>query len=171
MAAQLRHVDPTRPAGWFRRAYAGMAATRAALFVSRHVNWKLDPLLLRITGGRICTTLMIPAAILETIGAKSGQPRKNAVIYFQDRDRVIIAASNGGVPRNPAWFHNLVAHPDVTFGGIPMHATVVDDPGEEARLWPLAENVFPGYIPYRRTAAANGRTIPIVALTPQPTGT
>src|SRR5262249_6557878 len=44
---KLRHVDATHPPGLFTRAYAALAATRLSRFVSRHVSWKLDPVLLR----------------------------------------------------------------------------------------------------------------------------
>jgi deazaflavin-dependent oxidoreductase (nitroreductase family) len=161
----LRIVDPTRPPGVFARAYAAVAATRVAKFISRHLNWKLDPLLLRITRGRFATTLMFPTAVLETHGAKSGARRRNAIIYFHDGDRVTIAASNAGSSRHPAWYHNLRARPDVTFAGIPMRATIVDDEAAQQRLWVLADRVFPAFASYRRDAAKVGRTIPIVQLT------
>jgi deazaflavin-dependent oxidoreductase (nitroreductase family) len=163
----LRHVDPTRRAGVFARAYAALAVTRLARFISRHVSWKLDPLLLRVTRGRIASTLMFPTAVLETRGAKSGAWRRNAIIYFHDDERVIVAASNAGSPRNPSWYHNLRAHPDVVFGGIAMRATVVEGEAERNRLWQLADNVFPAFGRYRTDAAKVNRVIPIVQLTPQ----
>jgi deazaflavin-dependent oxidoreductase (nitroreductase family) len=163
----LRPVDPTRPPGMFARAYAALAATRLARFISRHVSWKLDPLLLRATRGRVASTLMFPTAVLETTGAKSGARRQNAIIYFQDGEHVIVAASNAGSPRDPAWFHNLCANPDVVFGGIAMHASVIDDETEQHRLWPLADNVFPTFANYRRDAAKMHRVIPLVQLTPR----
>jgi len=76
--ATLRHVDPTRRVGAIRRAYSALAATRVARFISRHLNWKLDPVLLRISGGRLASTLMIPSGLLETDGARSGARRRNA---------------------------------------------------------------------------------------------
>jgi deazaflavin-dependent oxidoreductase (nitroreductase family) len=167
MCVTLRHVDPTRPAGIAARAYAALAGTRLARFISRHVSWKLDPLLLRATRGRVASTLMFPTAVLETTGAKSGAPRRNAIIYFHDGDRVIIAASNAGSPRNPSWFHNLCAHPDVEFGGNAMRASVIEDETEQQRLWPLADNVFPAFASYRREAATVHRVIPLVQLTPR----
>src|SRR3954471_9539702 len=163
----LRHVDPTRRPGMFARAYAALAVTRLARFISRHVGWKLDPLLLRVTGGRIASTLMFPTAVLETRGAKSGATRRNAIIYFHDAERVIVAASNAGSPRNPSWYPNLRADPDVVFGGIAMRATVVEDETERNRLWQLADNVFPAFGRYRTDAAIEKRVIPIVQLTPQ----
>jgi deazaflavin-dependent oxidoreductase (nitroreductase family) len=149
------------------RAYAALAATRLSRFVSRHVSWKLDPLLLRATRGRLATTLVFPTAVLETTGAKSGARRQNAIIYFHDGDRVTIVASNAGSPRHPSWYHNLRAHPDVIFGGIAMHATVVDDEAERDRLWQFADRVFPAFASYRRDAAKVNRSIPIVQLTPR----
>lgn len=159
-------MDATRPASRFARVYAAIAATRVARFISRHLNWKLDPLLLRLTGGRLATTLVFPTQLLETRGARSGVTRRNAVIYFHDGDRIVIVASNAGSPQHPAWFHNLCAHPDVTFGGRPMGAAVIEDEAERSRLWPLADNVFPAYASYRRAATTAARTIPLIALTP-----
>jgi deazaflavin-dependent oxidoreductase (nitroreductase family) len=144
--------------------YAAIAVTRAAKFISRHVNWKLDPFLLRVTHGRVASTLVFPSAVLETTGAKSGAVRRNAIIYFHDGERVTIVASNAGDRKHPAWFHNLCAHPDVTFAGIPMRATLVNDDAERERLWVLADRVFPAFARYRRDAAKLNRTIPIVQL-------
>jgi deazaflavin-dependent oxidoreductase (nitroreductase family) len=142
-------------------------------WLSRHVLWKVDPWLMRVSGGRLGLGLGVPTALLETTGAKSGRPRGNGVIYFHDGERVTIVASKMGLPENPAWFHNLRAHPDVVFGGAPMRARVVEDEAERERLWALADNVFAPYADYRRQAAAAGREIPIVQLEargdPQPT--
>jgi deazaflavin-dependent oxidoreductase (nitroreductase family) len=170
LSAGPKYVDPTRPPGAFRRGYAALAATRFAKFVSRHINWKLDPLLLRITRGRVATTLVFPTALLETEGARSGARRRNAIIYFHDGDRVTIVASNAGATKNPAWYHNLRAHPDVTFGGVPMRAAVVNDEADRERLWLLADRVFPAFANYRRDAAEVQRTIPIVQLTRREAG-
>jgi deazaflavin-dependent oxidoreductase (nitroreductase family) len=167
MARQLKYVDPTRPRSRFSRAYAALSATRLGRFLSAKVVWKLDPYVLKATRGRIGMSLTLPTALLETRGAKSGAVRRNAVIYFHDSDRVTIVASKSGADRHPAWFHNLVAHPDVTLAGIRMKATVVTDEAERTRLWALADRVFPPYATYRRDAAKANRTIPIVQLTPR----
>jgi deazaflavin-dependent oxidoreductase (nitroreductase family) len=164
MAAHLRYVDPNRPRGWFSRAYAALSSTRFGRFVSAKVMWKLDPYLLRATRGRVGMGLVLPTALLETRGAKSGQVRRNAVIYFHDGDRVTIIASKAGADKHPAWFHNLCAHPDVTFGGVPMRAAVVEDDTQRERIWTLADCVFAPYATYREEARKAGRTIPIVQL-------
>ncbi|MEA2495805.1 MAG: hypothetical protein QOJ29_3716 [Thermoleophilaceae bacterium] len=165
--AGLRYVDPTRRRGWFSRVYAIFSATRVGRFLSSHIAWKLDPYLLRATRGRLGSGLVLPTALLETRGAKSGAIRRNAVIYFHDGDRVTIVASKAGAPKHPAWFHNLRAHPDVVFGDNPMRAHVIEDETERERLWKLADQVFAPYATYRRDAAKVNRTIPIVQLTPR----
>ncbi|HEY8810568.1 MAG TPA: nitroreductase/quinone reductase family protein [Solirubrobacterales bacterium] len=165
MPASLKHVDPSRPPGLFSRAYAALANTRLGRFMSVHLVWKVDPYLMRLTRGRLGMGLVMPTALLETRGAKSGAVRRNVVIYFHDSDRVTIIASKLGLPKDPAWFHNLQAHPEVTFGGIPMRATAVSDEAERRRLWMLADRVFAPYAAYRREAAKANRTIPIVQLT------
>jgi deazaflavin-dependent oxidoreductase (nitroreductase family) len=186
MPAQLKYVDPNRPRGSFSRAYAAFSTTRLGRFISANLAWRLDPYLLRATGGRFGMGLVLPTALLETRGAKSGALRRNAVIYFHDSDRitnnesqnnenrvandenrVTIIASKAGAERHPAWFHNLRAHPDVTFGGIPMRATIISDQAECDRIWALADRVFAPYATYRREAAKVNRTIPIVQLTPR----
>src|SRR4051794_4166612 len=136
-------------------------------WVSQKLVWRLDPYLLRLTGGRLGFGLLLPTALLETRGARTGQARRNGVIYFHDGDRVTIVASKLGLPKHPAWFHNLRAHPDVKLGGQPFRAEVVEREPDRERIWTLADRVFPPYAAYRLRAAEAGRTIPIVQLTPR----
>jgi deazaflavin-dependent oxidoreductase (nitroreductase family) len=171
MPTQLKYVDPNHPRSLFSRAFAAFSSTRLGRFFSAKVVWKVDPYLLRATRGHVGMGLVLPTALLETRGAKSGAVRRNAVIYFHDQDRVTIIASKAGDEKHPAWFHNLRAHPDVTFGAIPMRATVVSDEAERHRLWTLADRVFAPYATYRREAAKANRTIPIVQLTARAAGT
>ena len=154
------------PRSWFSRVYAAVSATRLGRLLSAKIVWRVDPYLLRATRGRVGMGLVLPTALLETRGAKSGELRRNAVIYFHDGDRVTIVASKAGATKHPAWFHNLQAHPGVTFGGIPLRALVIDDEAERQRLWKLADRVFAPYATYRRDAAEANREIPIVQLTP-----
>jgi deazaflavin-dependent oxidoreductase (nitroreductase family) len=163
----LRHVDPLTPRGPVYRAYAFLTGSRVGGWLSRHIGWKLDPVLMRITGGRLGAGLVLPTALLETRGARSGKVRRNVLIYFHDGERVSVVASHLGLPTHPSWFHNAQAHPDVTFGGQHFRAEVVEDEAERERLWALADRVFPKYAFYRRRAAQAGRTIPLVQLTPR----
>jgi deazaflavin-dependent oxidoreductase (nitroreductase family) len=160
----VRHVDPRASHGAVYRAFVRFLGTRAAAWVSIHVVWKLDPYLLRLTRGRLGMGLMLPTALLETRGARTGKPRSNGVIYFHDGDRVTVIASKLGAPQHPSWFHNARANPEVVFGGEPYRAEVVTDETERERLWELADRVFPPYATYRERAAKAGRTIPILQL-------
>lgn len=165
MPTRLKYVDPHLRRSLFSRIYAAFSSTRLGRLISSQVVWRIDPYLLRATRGRIGMGLVLPTALLETRGAKSGAIRRNAVIYFHDQDRITIVASKAGAKQHPAWFHNLRVHPDVTFGGLPMRATTVDDEAECHRLWTLADRVFAPYATYRREAAKANRTIPIIQLT------
>ncbi len=163
----LPYVDPTADRGPLHRTYVRFLATRLAAWLSKHVVWKLDPHVMRLTRGRLGMGLTLPTALLETRGARSGRERCNAVLYFHDGERVTIVASKLGEPAHPAWFHNVRAHPDVRLGGRPFTAEVIEDEPSRERLWELADRVFPPYATYRERAARSGRTIPIVQLVPR----
>ena len=160
----LRYVDPGKHHGFLYRAWAHSVATPFGFWLSRHIAWKVDPVLLRLTRGRIGTGLIIPTLLLETIGARSGQPRRNGVIYFHDGDRAILVASNAGRASHPSWFFNARANTEVKLNGQPYRAEVVEDEAERARLWVLADRVFPPFTNYRESAARADRTIPILRL-------
>jgi deazaflavin-dependent oxidoreductase (nitroreductase family) len=166
-AGRLRHVDPHKRRGVIYRTFARLAATRPMGWLSRKVVWKLDPHVFRLSGGRFGLGFPLPTALLETRGARSGQLRRNGVIYFHDGDDVTIIASKLGMPEHPSWFYNVRAHPDVRLSGHRYHAQVVEDAAERERLWGLADRVFPGYAVYRERAHDAGRAIPIIRLTPR----
>jgi deazaflavin-dependent oxidoreductase (nitroreductase family) len=164
---QLRHVDPRKRRGRLYLAVCRSSTTRPGLWFSEKIAWKLDPHLLRLTRGRFGSTGPVTAALLETRGARTGQRRRNATLYFHDGDRVTIIASKRGSPTHPAWYHNLRAHPDVVFGGLPFRAEIVQEEAERRRLWDLADRVFPQFADYRDWAGRAGREIPIVQLIPR----
>lgn len=165
----LRYVDPLAPRGVVYRAYVRLAGGRLARWLSRKaiwsaIVWKIDPHLLQLTKGRLGTGLLLPTALLQTRGARTGLVRRNAVIYFHDGERVTIVASQAGRPENPSWFYNLRANPDVLLGCQPFRAEIVQEEAQRVRLWELADRVFPAFAAYRDSAAHTGRTIPIVQL-------
>ena len=71
--------------------------------------------------------------LITTTGAKSGEKTTTPLVYLPDGDRMIIIASMGGAPKNPAWYHNLKAHPDLTvdIGQGEFSATATELTGEE----------------------------------------
>jgi F420H(2)-dependent quinone reductase len=108
-----------------------------------------------------------PSLLLDHVGAKSGTRRTSPLTYLRDGDDFVIVASKGGNPRNPAWFHNLRAHPDVTIQvgsrRRPVHARVATHE-ERERLWPKVVETYGGYADYQRRTA---REIPLVILEPR----
>jgi deazaflavin-dependent oxidoreductase (nitroreductase family) len=108
-----------------------------------------------------------PMLLLEHVGAKSAVRRTSPLVYMRDGENVILVASKGGFPRNPAWFHNLMANPDavVQIGSERrnVHARIADKQ-ERERLWPEVVQVYGGYADYQRRTE---REIPLVILEPR----
>jgi deazaflavin-dependent oxidoreductase (nitroreductase family) len=168
----LPYIDPRASRGPLYRAYVRILSTRFMTWMSRTivwrtVMWRIDPYLMRLTAGRLGTGLLLPTALLQTRGARTGRVRRNAVIYFHDGDRVTVIASQAGRPEHPSWFHNARANPDVLLGGQPFRAEVIDDEASRTRLWELADRVFPAFAVYRNSAGRTGRTIPILQIVPR----
>jgi deazaflavin-dependent oxidoreductase (nitroreductase family) len=107
-----------------------------------------------------------PMLLLHTIGAKSGLPRVNPLMYQQVGDDLAVFASKAGAPTNPDWFYNLRANPNVEIElgteTIPVTAFVADD-DERDRIWGIQKERYPTFAEYEKTAA--GRNIPVVLLT------
>jgi deazaflavin-dependent oxidoreductase (nitroreductase family) len=126
----------------------------------------LHTTLYRATGGLIghrfpgSPTMLL----LEHVGARSGVRRTSPLVYVSDGEDVVIVASKGGYPRHPAWYHNLMAHPDVDVQvgarRRPVHARVAG-PEERKRLWPMAVRTYSGYTGYQERTE---REIPLVIL-------
>jgi F420H(2)-dependent quinone reductase len=109
-----------------------------------------------------------PMLLLDHVGAKSGKRRTAALVYLEDGPNLAIIASKGGHPKNPAWFHNVMARPDVSVqvGRERRNVRARVATGEErARLWPRAVKAWPGYRSYQERTA---REIPVVILEPRP---
>jgi deazaflavin-dependent oxidoreductase (nitroreductase family) len=109
----------------------------------------------------------LPTLLLTTRGRKSGKLRRTALIYGRDGKNYLVVASNGGAPKHPLWYLNLVANPEVElqvgadkFSARARPAT----PTEKLQLWPLMSKIFPRYDKYQVTAAKAGRDIPLVIM-------
>src|ERR1700681_3312643 len=89
-----------------------------------------------------------PLILLTSRGAKSGQPRIYPLMSVPYGDDYIAVASKGGAPENPLWYHNLLAHPDVTVevGNESFAATAKLLTGDEReKAFAKAATVFPPY--------------------------
>jgi deazaflavin-dependent oxidoreductase (nitroreductase family) len=105
-----------------------------------------------------------PLMVLTTKGAKSGEERQAIVTYTRDGDRYVIAASKSGAPTNPAWYHNLVANPEVTLeaGGETFKARATETTGDERqRLWDRHAAERPEFRDYPNKTK---RVIPVILL-------
>jgi deazaflavin-dependent oxidoreductase (nitroreductase family) len=133
--------------------------------VLRHVMG-LHTVAYRTTGGLIGHRVPFapPMLLLDHKGAKSGIERTTPLVYVSDGDDVVLIASKGGNPKNPAWFHNLKANPETTvqIGSErrPVRARVATDE-ERGRLWAKAVETYGGYAGYQKRT---NRKIPIVVL-------
>ncbi len=123
----------------------------------------------RASGGRVGRKLPggPPVLLLDHVGAKSGTRRTSPLVYGEDGGNVILVASKGGFPKNPAWFHNLKANPETTVQigteKRPVRARVARD-DERDRLWKLMVGVYSGYDGYQKRTE---RQIPLVILEPR----
>ncbi len=123
----------------------------------------------RLTGGLI--GYWVPGAartlLLDHVGAKSGTKRTTALSFIPDGDDLVLVASKGGHPKNPAWYHNLKANPDTTmqilFEKRKVHARQADA-DERERLWPVVVDAYKGYAGYQERT---DREIPLMILEPR----
>jgi deazaflavin-dependent oxidoreductase (nitroreductase family) len=108
----------------------------------------------------------VHALVLETTGARTGEPRTAMLGYLeQSADSWLVIASLAGASRHPAWLHNLASHPDATieFGDgrrVPVRAETLDGPDLEAAWQQIAVDA-PEYAKYR---TKTDRQIPVVRL-------
>ena len=108
-----------------------------------------------------------PVLLLDHVGARTGSRRTTPLVYVGDGRDVVVVASKGGHPKHPAWYHNLLAHPDTTVQIGREHRAVharVAGPEERTRLWPKAVATYGGYRGYQERA---DREIPLVVLEPR----
>jgi deazaflavin-dependent oxidoreductase (nitroreductase family) len=112
-------------------------------------------------------SLETPCLILKTTGRRSGEPKLLPLIYGEDAGRFVIVASKGGAPKDPSWFLNLEAKPEVEFQVIDKKyrgVAKVAQGAERDRLYAMMAKIYPPYIPYQ---AKTDRQIPVVLLEPQ----
>jgi F420H(2)-dependent quinone reductase len=160
LAPRRRKLNP------LERRLEDFARSKAGTWYYIHVATPVDRVLLPLSGGRISASPGQQIGLLETVGARSGEPRKTPLLYLRDGDRVVLIASMGGAPRHPAWLHNLRAYPKVRFtgpGGLTGEYTAREAEGPERdRLWAEAVDYYAGYDTYCERAGS--RVIPVVVL-------
>lgn len=121
----------------------------------------------RLSGGRLFNTLAgDEVCFVEMTGAKSGRKLTVPLMYVPYREGVLLVASQGGAPRNPVWYNNLVKHPDisVTHRGqrLKLRARLASA-DEKPELWPICDQHYAPYADYRKRTT---RDIPIFVCEP-----
>ena len=107
-----------------------------------------------------------PVVIVTSTGAKSGKTRKTPLMRVEHDGRYALVASQGGAPKHPTWYFNLVADPRVTIqdGPVPRDMVVREITGDEkAQWWERAVAAWPDYAEY---ALRTDREIPVFLAEP-----
>ena len=106
-----------------------------------------------------------PMVLVHHIGARTGVERVSPLVYLPDGDSMVIAATKGGAPTNPDWYHNLKAHPQITIevgtDTFPVQATEVTG-AERDELWRRLVEMRPGFGDYEEKT---DRVFPMFRLT------
>jgi deazaflavin-dependent oxidoreductase (nitroreductase family) len=119
----------------------------------------------RANGGKLSGGFgQVPMLLLTTTGRKSGRRHTTPLAYQPDGDRIYVFGSFAGGPRHPAWYHNLVANPDVTVevGTETFDGTAVVLEGDERnRVFDRQKRDIPNFADYEQKTT---RVIPVVRL-------
>ncbi|PFG20948.1 nitroreductase family deazaflavin-dependent oxidoreductase [Serinibacter salmoneus] len=105
-----------------------------------------------------------PVIVLTTVGAKSGKLRKTALMRVEHDGEYVVVASKGGAPEHPAWYHNIVANPEVMLqdGPVVKDYEARELSGEEREIWwARAVEAWPDYAEYQ---TKTDRLIPLFLL-------
>jgi deazaflavin-dependent oxidoreductase (nitroreductase family) len=155
---------------WLQKVITRIAMSAVGARFSAYTMHHLDKLVLRVSNGRsTAATLLTGLEILSltTTGAKSGQPRTVPLVAIPYKSgQYVIIASNWGQQKNPAWYYNILAHPQVTVtrdGRSQTYLAHETDGDARAACWQAALATYPGYAAYERRAR---RRIPVILLTP-----
>jgi deazaflavin-dependent oxidoreductase (nitroreductase family) len=164
-AVRIPNIRPGNSLG--HRIVTRIASSVLGIGIIRRLGPRIDPTLIRLTGGRLSSVTPFPALLLRHTGAKSGVTRTTPIVYFTDAGRVIVIASNFGAPKNPAWYHNVKANPEVTLLGRGFRGNFLAEEvigPERDRLFQFAAGGSAPYDRYQQSAAA--RPIAVIAFRP-----
>lgn len=157
-----------------QRLVQKIVALRPISWLLGHVLHRLDKPVLKLTGNRRSLTALlagVPVVVLKSYGARSGLPRYTPLVGIPDGEGFILVASSFGRKRNPGWYYNLRAHPEVELAvnGQASPYCAREASGEaRSRAWRLALDTYAGFAAYARRTG--GREIPVFILTPSGRG-
>lgn len=150
-------ANTTKPAGrppprWVVKAFTRLHRVMHALSGGQLFN--------TLGGDEVCWVSMT--------GARSGRALTIPLMYIPYRDGVLLVASQGGAPKHPAWYFNLLKHPDIEVEHRGRHQRLrarLATADEKPALWPVCEASYAPYAEYRRRTS---RGIPIFVCEPAP---
>ena len=168
MSSARANRDPDQRAGEiltfdranrFQRAIRRLASSGPGSWIAIRVLPRIDPPLFSLTRGRHTVSSLVsglPVVFLTTTGARTGRPRTSPVLGFPTEQGLVVIASNYGQARHPAWYHNLLAHPE---GEVSVHGESRRFRAREAerdereRIWREGLAIYPGWSSYERRAS------------------
>jgi deazaflavin-dependent oxidoreductase (nitroreductase family) len=153
----------------FEKTPAGSRGSSTPSFVVPAMRFMNNQMIRRFrrTAATNGKTMGMNGLVLTTVGAKTGQPRQTMLGTFPDGDGAwLIVASAGGQMKNPAWYHNLAAHPDqvrIEVGGKTVNVAASQLNGEERdAAWQRITAAQPRYAGYEKKT---DRVLPVIRLT------
>jgi deazaflavin-dependent oxidoreductase (nitroreductase family) len=153
----------------FEKTKSGTRGSRMGSFGGPVARW-LNKQMIRRYRRKAGPGTGMDSLVLTTVGAKTGQRRETLLGSFPDGDGAwLIVASAGGAAKNPAWYHNLAAHPDqaeIETGGRKVPVTAVQLTGAEREAaWQRITAAQPRYVGYE---TKTDRVIPVIRLAASP---
>jgi deazaflavin-dependent oxidoreductase (nitroreductase family) len=149
--AQPEPSSGKQPPRWVMKAFSKTHVFLNRLTAGRAFN--------KLAGDEVCFVTMT--------GAKSGRRITMPLMYVPYQKGVLLVASLGGAPKNPVWYHNIAAHPEieVRHRGQLLHLRArLAEPAEKPALWPVCDAAYAPYADYR---ARTTRDIPIFICAPR----
>jgi deazaflavin-dependent oxidoreductase (nitroreductase family) len=155
MTSNANSQDSVRSTGTPPPRWLVMAMTRTHVFLHR------------LSGGRLFNKLAGDEVCFVTMkGAKTGRTLTIPLMYVPYQKGVLLVASLGGAPKNPAWYGNLVKYPDIEVDHRGQRARLrarLARPDEKPTLWPICDSCYAPYADYRKRTT---RDIPIFVCQP-----
>jgi deazaflavin-dependent oxidoreductase (nitroreductase family) len=128
----------------------------------------LNAAIYKMSGGRLMNKgpADAPICLVTMTGRKTGKKRDIPLMHVPHGEQKILVASLGGISKNPVWYYNLKATPDITItvdGGSRPYRAREAGPEEKAKLWPILAEAYPPYDEYQ---ARTDRNIPVFVCDP-----
>ena len=152
-----------------RRTIDGVALMESLTDIQMKGMNAVHKTVLKLSGGRLLNNFKtMPVVQLHTVGRTSGKKRATMLTApIHDDGTYVLVASKGGDDRDPDWYRNLVAQPDIelTVDGVTLEMTArIASHSEKVEMWPRIVEAYKGYAGYQKKT---DRDIPVVVCEPR----